>query len=237
MKYSSSNTKYLSIDDIIKSAEKTYALPHYAKTEDEYKRFYKKISRMLKNPPFDYHNGFKGKIRPQDIELLVNYKLHDYFLPYSKDPRIEKNEKIDAKLRKKATELDLSLSKNPENINLPASNKSLAKVLDEITDQTFDPIRELKYIGSKDDDYYFQLLNDLDKRLKQVKNEFIFRTLLKSPSERKSKIFMQKEYIKDYFNRDFLLDDRYVIPRPLNGYSYYNQKLNNPLKYYFKDKD
>ena len=116
----------------------------------------------------------------------------------------------------------------PEGYNDAPSQKSLDEVLDSIKDTDYDPISKLNAICNSEDIELGNQIFYLEKKLNELKQNYIFHALLQLNNEH----FNQVQFIKDYFERDNYLDDSSMISKPKYGYSKYDIKLKDPINSY-----
>lgn len=219
-----SKKKYKVID-ILNLADQTYSLYFDKDNKDNKINTYtRQIRKTLEK--HGYHKPFNN-IRISDVYYLVEHELKDYFISNSVDS--ESLEK-DKKLIKKYEDQEKRIINQQEEI-IPddaLAHDSLNDVINSMKSTEYDPISKLKEIcGSRDDELAGQI-QYLDKLLSKFKQEYIFNALLKLNKEE----FDQKQFIKDYFERNLHIDDRTIVGVPMYGYSKYNDKLTNPISYY-----
>lgn len=225
-------TKY-KVKDILNLANKKYTLYFDKDTyETQVNTYTRRIRKALKE------HGYKkpfNNIEEADAFYLIDHELKEYFIDNSAIPDILKRDE------KKASEAEdqeiriLNQYKNNEPVgyNDAPSQKSLDEVLNSIKDTDYDPISKLRAICNSEDTELSGQIDYLEKKLNELKQNYIFHALLQMNGE----YFNQAKYINDYFERNKYLDDRSIIYKPMYGYSKYDIKLKNPINSYIEKKE
>lgn len=218
--------KRYKVRDILNMANKKYSLYFDQEDKDtQINTYTKQIRKVLKN-----EHGYKrpfDNIKISDAYYLVDYELKDYFIANSVNrSSLEKDELLAQKYEEREKRMiEQQGDPYPDDA---LSHEPLDKVIDNLKDDEYDPISKLKEICSKSDDEFSSEIEYLDKLLHEFKQNYIFYALLKMRNEQ----FDQKQFIKDYFERNRHIDDRTLFGDPMYGYSKYNDKIKDPINHY-----
>lgn len=222
-------TKY-KVKDILNLANKKYTLYFDKDTyETQVNTYTRRIRKALKE------HGYKkpfNNIEEADAFYLIDHELKNYFIDNSAIPDIlKRDEKKAAEAEDQEMRIINQFKNNePEGYNDAPSQKSLDEVLDSIKDTDYDPISKLKAICNSEDTELGGQIDYLEKKLNELKQNYIFHALLQLNNER----FNQVQFIKDYFERNNYIDDRSMIYKPKYGYSKYDIKLKDPINSYIE---
>ena len=217
--------KKYKVIDILTIADKTYSL--YFNKEDKERQvntYTRRIRKALKK--HGYAKPFND-IKVADVYYLVEHELKDYFIANSIDSELlEKDRQLAKKYEDQEKRMIEQLGdKIPDDA---LSHESLDDVINSLKRDEYDPISKLKEICGSGDEELWGQIQYLDKMLSKFKQDYIFNALLKLNHEE----FDQKQFIKDYFERNQHIDDRTITGIPMYGYSKYNDKLSNPINFY-----
>ena len=216
--------------DILKLANEKYSLYFDADNKStQINTYTKQIRKILKR--HGYVKTFNN-ISVADAYYLVDHELKDYFISNSNNRELlEKDDQLAQKYEDMEERMiDQQEEEFPDDA---LSHDSLGDVIDSIKNDEYDPISKLKEICTSNDDELGGKISYLDKLLSQFKQEYIFHALLKLNNEE----FNQRQFIKDFFERDLHIDDRSLVGIPMFGFSKYNDKLSDPISAYISSCD